>query len=55
MNIVENLSKLPKFLTEDPAGMKLKEIAKETIVFAKMMRPRVRAALKTYIKRLLDE
>ncbi|VDO00109.1 unnamed protein product [Rodentolepis nana] len=53
--VMMKLAEVKKFFSDDPAGKKLREIAMDVGIFGKMMRMKIRGALKEYVKNLLKE
>nr|CDS29664.1 AntigenB like protein [Hymenolepis microstoma] len=53
--VMQTFADIKKFFAEDPAGIKIKDIAQETCAFAQQVRMKVRAALRQYLKNLLNE
>nr|CDS29665.1 AntigenB like protein [Hymenolepis microstoma] len=53
--VLMKFAEMKQFFTEDPAGKKLREIAMDVGVFTKMLRLKIRGALKAYVQNLLKD
>ncbi|VDO02406.1 unnamed protein product [Rodentolepis nana] len=55
VRVMQSFADIKKFFAEDPAGIKLKDIAQETCAFIQQVRMKARAALRQYLQKLLKE